>query len=54
VFGDTTLKTDFLVPDLDDCYKTLPSDFVLYFGSNSESIKWHARLGHIGHKRMIS
>ena len=48
VFGHATLKNDFLVLDLDDCYNKSTSTFVSYSNSNLGSIKWHARLGHIG------
>ena len=48
MFGHDTLKNDFFILDLDDCYDDSPSTFVLHFDSNLESIKWHARLGHIG------
>ena len=48
VFGHTTLKNDFPVLDLDDCYNNSSSAFVSYFDSNSESVKWHAGLRHIG------
>ena len=48
VFGYATLKNDFLLLDLDVCYKNSHSVFVSYFDSDLESIKWHARLGHIG------
>ena len=40
-FGHTTLKNNFFIVDLDDCYNNLSSIFVLYFYSNFESIKWH-------------
>ena len=52
VFGHVTLKNDFLALDLDNCYDNSPSVFVSHFDSNLESIKWHARLGHIGQDRM--
>jgi len=48
VFGHTTSKNDFLVLYLDDCYNNSHSAFVSHFGSDYESIKWHAALGHIG------
>ena len=48
VFGHATLKNDFLVLDLDNCYNNSPSTFISSFDFDSESIKWHARLGHIG------
>jgi len=52
VFGHATLKNDFLVLDLDDCYNNSPSAFVSHLDSNLESIKWHAGLGDIGKDRM--
>ena len=53
VFGHATLENDFLILDLDDCYhnKTF-SVFVSYNDSFSDSVKWHARLGHIGQDKM--
>jgi len=39
VFGHATLKNDFLVLDLDDCYNNSPFAFASHFDSNSESIK---------------
>ena len=48
-FGHATLKNDFLVLDLDDCYNNKTSSaFASYSDSFSDSVKWHARLGHIG------
>jgi len=53
VFGHATLKSDFLVVDLDDSYNNnSPFVFVSHFDPNLESIKWHARLGHVGQDRM--
>ena len=52
VFGHATLKNDFLVFNLDSCYNNSPSASASSFDSDSESIKWHARLGHIGQNRM--
>jgi len=37
---------------LDNGCNNSPSVFVSSFDSDSESIKWHARLGHIGQDRM--
>ena len=37
---------------MDHCYNNSPSVFVSSFDFDSESIKWHARLGHIGQDRM--
>jgi len=48
VFGHATLKNDFLVLDLDNYYNNSPSAFISSFNSDTESIKWHVRLGHIG------
>ena len=47
LFGQATLKADFIVLDLDDSYDNISSAFVSYFNSNFESVKWHARLGHV-------
>jgi len=44
LFGHTTLQLDFIVLDLDNTYHNTSSAFVSYFGSDSESVKWHARL----------
>ena len=53
MFGHATLKNDFLVLDLDDCYNSkISSAFVSHSDSFSDSVKWHARLGHIGQDRM--
>lgn len=52
VFGHATLKNDFLVLDLNDCYNNSSSVFVSYFDSDYDSIRWHARLGHISQDRM--
>jgi len=54
VFGYATLKNDFLVLDLDECYNNnkTSSTFVSYKDSFSDSVKWHAKLGHIGQDRM--
>jgi len=46
------LKGDFIVLDLDDSYDNISSTFVSYFYFNSESVKWHARLGHVGQDRI--
>jgi len=45
LFGQATLKGDFIVLDLDD---NISSAFVLYFNFDSESTKWHGGLGHVG------
>ena len=53
VFGHSTLKNDFLVLDLDDIIKIIHHmPFVSYFDSNSYSVIWNARLGHIEQNRM--
>ena len=52
MFGQATLKGDFIVLDLDDNYNNISSAYVSYFDSNSESVKWHARLGHVGQDRI--
>ena len=53
VFGHATLMNDILVLDLDDCYNNKRSSaFISYTDSFSDSLKWHARLGHIGQDRM--
>ena len=52
VFGHVTLRNDFLVLNLDESYNNSHSVFVSYFDSDLESIKWHAKLGHIGQDRM--
>ena len=31
---------------------SISSAYVSYFDSNSESVKWHARLGHVGQDRI--
>jgi len=46
--GHTTLKGDFIILDLDNTYDNTTSVFVLFFDSNFKSIKWHARVGHVG------
>jgi len=38
--------------NLDDNDDNMSSIFVSYFNSNSESVKWHALLGHVGQDRM--
>jgi len=48
-FGHATLRSDFLVLDLDDYYNNSSSVFISHFDSDYESIKWHGRLSHIGH-----
>jgi len=48
LFGHATLKGDFIILDLDNTYDNTSAIYVSYFDSNSKSIKWHARLGHMG------
>ena len=48
MFSHATLKNDFLGLDLDECYNNFSFAYVFYFDANLESVKWHARLGHIG------
>ena len=38
--------------DLDNTYDNTYATCVSYFDYNFESIKWHARLGHVGQDRM--
>ena len=52
LFGHATLKGDFIVLDLDNSYDNTSAAFVSYFDSNFESVKWHARLSHVGQDRM--
>jgi len=52
LFGHATLKGDFVVLDLDDTYDNTSATFISFFDSNSEYVKWHARLGHVGQDRM--
>ena len=52
LFGHATLKGDFIVLDLDNTYDNTSIAYVSYLDSNSESVKWHARLGHVGQDRM--
>jgi len=47
VFGHTTLRKEFLVPYLDDCYNNSFSTFASNFDANCRLVNWHARLGHI-------
>jgi len=46
------LKGDFIVLDIGNTYDNASAAFVSYFDSNPESVKWHARLGHVGQDRM--
>jgi len=52
LFGHAILKGDFIVLDIDSTYDNTSVAFVLFFDSNSESVKCHARLGHVGQDRM--
>ena len=48
LFGQATLKEDFIILDLDDNYNNISFAYVSYLDSNSQSVKWDARLGHVG------
>jgi len=48
LFGQATLKREFIVLDLDDSHDSISSAFIAYFDSDFKSIKWHARHGHTG------
>jgi len=48
LFGHATLKGGFIVLNLDENYRTTSYAFVSYFDFDSESVKWHPRLGHVG------
>ena len=54
MFGHASLLDDFLVLDLDENYynNNSSSVFVSSVDSNSDSVVWHASLGHIGQDRM--
>ncbi|KAH9618858.1 hypothetical protein KSS87_009464, partial [Heliosperma pusillum] len=52
VFGRGILNNGFFVLDLDDFYDNSSFALVSRFDVDSESVKWHARLGHIGQERM--
>jgi len=54
LFGHTSLLDNFLVLDLDEDYysNNTSSVFVSSADSNSDSVVWYARLGHIGQDRM--
>ena len=47
LFSHATLKGDFTVLDLDNTYDNTNIAYVSCFDSNSESVKWHDRLGHV-------
>jgi len=55
LFGDASLIDNFLILDLDENYynNKTSSIFVSFVDSNSDSMVWHTRLGHIGQDRMI-
>ena len=38
--------------DLDDNYSNISSAYVSCLDSNSESVKWHARVGYVGQNRL--
>jgi len=46
------MMLDFIVLDLDNTYDNISTVYVSYFDSNSGSVKWYARLGHVGQDRM--
>ena len=48
LFSHTTLRNNFVVLDLDECYNNSSSAFVSYFDAYLESVKWHTGLAHIG------
>jgi len=48
LFGHPTLKGNFIVLDLDNTYDNTSAAFVSYFNYKFESVKCHARLGHVG------
>ncbi|KAH9608961.1 hypothetical protein KSS87_006063, partial [Heliosperma pusillum] len=52
LFGRGILKNGFFVLDLDDFYDNSSYAFVSRYDVDSDSVKWHARLGHIGQERM--
>ena len=55
MFGHASLLDDFLVLDLDENHyygNKTSSVFVSSVDSNSDSVAWHARLGHIGQGSM--
>ena len=52
LFGSITLKGNFIILDLDNTHDNTSSAFVSYFDFNYESVKLHARLGHLGQYRM--
>jgi len=47
-FGHATLKNNFLILGLDDCYNNLSYPFVSYFDFNSKYVRWHMKVVHIG------
>ena len=52
LFGHATLKGVFIGLDLDGNYDNTSFAFVSNSDSNYESVKWHARNGHVGRERM--
>ncbi|KAH9608159.1 hypothetical protein KSS87_015573, partial [Heliosperma pusillum] len=52
LFGRGILKNGFFVLDLDDFYDNSSYAIVSHYDVDSDSVKWHARLGHIGQERM--
>jgi len=52
LFAHATLKGYFIVLDLNNTYDNISAVFVSYFDSSFEYVKWHTRVGHVGHDRM--
>ena len=52
LFCHGTLKGDFIVLDLDNTYDNPSTSFVSSFDSNSEFVKLHVQLGHVGQDQM--
>jgi len=46
------LKEDFNALVLDNAYDSISCAFILYFDFDSDSVKWHARLGSVRQDRM--
>ena len=52
LFGRVALEGNFIILVLDNTYNSVSSAFVSYVNFDSEFVKWHARLGHVGQDRM--
>jgi len=52
LFCHATLKGDFIILDLDNTYDNTYSTFISYIDFNSEFVKCHAQLSHVGHNQM--